>query len=172
MHSWIPTYSKGKFDILYPKSEDVHVVDIAHSLSQKVRYNGHGDPFYSVAQHSVICATFAPTEFKRIALLHDANEAYLPDIPTPIKELIKGWRKLEEKIEAAIFPAFGLDVEIPPEVKEIDHRLVLDEAVELGFDIEDWLYNELYTPLGVSFTPVGWREAEMLFLAAFNHLFG
>ena len=172
MHSWIPTHTGGRFNLLKPRTEDVNILDIAHGLAQKVRYNGQGNTFYSVAQHAVICSIFVEPEFQKIALLHDANEAYLPDIPTPVKEVIRGWRELEEHLESFIFPAFGLDAKIPEEVKVIDHRLVLDEAKELGFDTQDWIYAEKYEPLGISITPLEWRPAEFLFISRFNLLFG
>lgn len=62
------------------------VEQIAHSLSMQCRFNGHGQSFYSVAQHSVLCCDLAPDQLKPYALFHDANEVILGDITTPVQE--------------------------------------------------------------------------------------
>ena len=51
---WMQTYSGFQFWPLDPRPEEIHVIDIAHSLANQCRYAGHCREFYSVAQHSVL----------------------------------------------------------------------------------------------------------------------
>lgn len=107
-----------------PKHGDVDLGVIVWSLAQKVRFGGHGRIFYSVAQHSVLVSELAEAIFtgkgenpKYVrelawhALFHDAHEAYLADIPSPIKKLPwleEKWRKLEDDWDRVIFDEFGV----------------------------------------------------------------
>jgi len=81
--------------------KDIHPKDIVHALQNKCRFTGHTSRFYSVGQHSCIVSEIvqwlysgeenqSPITLKTLvqqATLHDADEAYLPDIPSPIKQL-------------------------------------------------------------------------------------
>jgi len=60
-----------------------------------------------------------PDELKLKALLHDAGEAYLVDIPSPIKHLdcMAGYRSIEDNLQRSIYELFGVD---PGESQEID----------------------------------------------------
>jgi hypothetical protein len=58
---------------------------IAHSLACQCRYLGHTKKFYSIAQHSCHVHDILPPEFRFVGLMHDAPEAYLGDVVTPIK---------------------------------------------------------------------------------------
>jgi 5'-deoxynucleotidase YfbR-like HD superfamily hydrolase len=62
----------------------IHIEDITHALSQRCRYAGHTPGFYSVAQHLVLCSDQALKlcpDLALTALMHDASEAYLSDLP-------------------------------------------------------------------------------------------
>jgi 5'-deoxynucleotidase YfbR-like HD superfamily hydrolase len=82
--------------------------DIAKSLSKQCRFNGNlpGEEFYSVAKHSVALASYFITKGDiggaQIALLHDACEAYIGDVSTPIKAVLPGFRALEALVESQI----------------------------------------------------------------------
>src|SRR6266496_3875421 len=79
--------ASGKwFNVFNPKPEDVDIRDIAHALSNQCRFTGHTKEFYSVAQHSVLVSTFCAPEDAAWGLLHDASEAYLSDIASPVKK--------------------------------------------------------------------------------------
>src|ERR1700744_4853571 len=88
MNGWIQTFTGKKFSPLAPRPEDVDIRDIAHALAMKCRFNGHCSPFYSIAEHSVRVSWLLEQQGKREALwglMHDAADAYLPDLGAPIK---------------------------------------------------------------------------------------
>lgn len=105
-------------------------VDIAHALSHLCRFGGHVRGFLSVAQHSLNVARRCAPEYRLYALLHDAAEAYILDIPRPLKSSLvfrsaqgdKTYRKLEDEILQAILWHFGLTMPIPNAVKRADDQ--------------------------------------------------
>ena len=112
-------------NVINPRIEDINIQDIAHALSHLCRFGGHTKRFYSVAQHSMTCAKIAPDALKLTALLHDASEAYLLDIPTPIKQLLPAYKVMEDRFQALIAKKFGLVYPFPQEIHDID-RLMLE----------------------------------------------
>jgi hypothetical protein len=93
---------------------DVRIADIAHALSLICRFGGHCVEHYSVAQHSLLVARIledmgAPAEAQLCGLMHDAHEAYVGDVPTPIKAMLcQAWADLEHQAEDVVLSAFGL----------------------------------------------------------------
>src|SRR4051794_27255584 len=86
----IPTASGARFDPFAPDAASIEIRDIAHALGNLCRFGGHCRVFYSVAQHSCLVADLverrgAGVECVHWALLHDASEAYLGDLPHPVK---------------------------------------------------------------------------------------
>lgn len=79
--SYIQTLSGKHFNYLDIQQDDIVIEDIATALSHICRFAGHLPEFYSVGQHSVLTSHLVPQEFALEALLHDAAEAYLQDIP-------------------------------------------------------------------------------------------
>jgi hypothetical protein len=110
-----------------PRSEEIRIEDIAHSLSMQCRYAGHCKQFYSVAEHSCHLHDFVSPEHRAWALLHDASEAYLVDVPRPVKPFLSGYKEAENNIMKVIAARFGLGDE-PMAVKEADGRILADEA--------------------------------------------
>lgn len=129
--TWMLTRSGRRFDPIDPRPEMIDLLDIAHGLSQECRYAGQCRLFYSVAQHSVLVSEIVPHEIAFEALLHDATEAYIKDIPRPIKVLLPDYRQLEAKVDAAIRLRFGLPVQPSPEVKHADLVLLATERRDL-----------------------------------------
>lgn len=128
----IRTYTGKYVDPLNMTEDDICIEDIAHALSQIPRFGGHLPQFYSVAQHSVlVCSEFTKVhtmEFPtlRIAgLLHDASEAYLLDIPKPIKDRIPEYGACEEKIMCKVANKYDFDYPLPDAIKRMD-TLVLE----------------------------------------------
>lgn len=117
---WIETYTGRRFCPLDPRPEDVCLTDIVWALSQKCRYTGHCATFFSVAEHSVLVSRLVPAEAKLWGLLHDAAEAYLPDVARPIKRSLAGFEAIEERVLRAIAEALGLPWPVPDVVWEAD----------------------------------------------------
>jgi len=88
--------------------------------------------FLSVAEHCVHICRAAPLGLKREALMHDASEAYLVDMPRPIKAMLPQYTVLEKGIERAIANKFGLRYPWPPEIKALDNAILLAEWNTLG----------------------------------------
>ena len=124
--AWVQTTSGGKVDLLDPRPSQINLIDIARSLSRIPRFNGHtrNNAPWSVAAHSMlvadIVASGAPTDGQLIlaALLHDAHEAYIGDLISPMKVALghatmQTWRRIEQTLQAAIHDVFGLPAELP-----------------------------------------------------------
>jgi hypothetical protein len=124
---WIQTAIGGQFWPIDPRPDEVEVEDIAHALSLLCRFGGHCLRFYSVAEHSVLLARAAKPEHRLWALLHDASEAYLVDVPRPIKRFLGGYSEAEDKIMRAVCQRFGMPDQMPAEVKDLDTRILTDE---------------------------------------------
>jgi 5'-deoxynucleotidase YfbR-like HD superfamily hydrolase len=127
----LTTWSGRKIDYVNPSPEDICIVDVATALSRECRYAGHASHFYSVAQHSVLCSRIVPHGLAIEALLHDAAEAYIKDIPTPLKHLLPDYKVIEARFERAIRVHFGLPKEPSHAVKDADNILLVTEVRDL-----------------------------------------
>lgn len=118
-----------------PRPEDIHWPDVVIHLSRICRYGGALHPgisgIYSVAQHSVLAHDAAPSELKLEALLHDAHEAFVGDMISPMKRDLPDYADLERLNELVLRKAAGLQKRKSPEVKEIDRRLYATEVRDL-----------------------------------------
>ena len=170
-HGWIQLYSGRKFKPFDVKSSDISIHDIAHSLSNMCRFTGHCKSFYSVAQHSVLVSHVVAPELSLCGLLHDASEAYLVDVPKPLKRMstFDEYRKLEEQIQTIIFNKFGWTKGELPEVKKADVQLLATEARDLMSPLHpEWI--QPCKPLPFTITPLEPSAAKMLFLERFKEL--
>lgn len=166
--NFIGTYTGKKFHYLSPKPEEIDIVDIAHALSLKCRFSGHVKVFYSVAEHSIRVSEIMPEHLKLEALLHDAAEAYMPDVPRPIKESF-GLSKFEDTIQDMIFKKFGISNK-SPQVKEADNILIATEARDLMANMDGWA--ELPEPLPGVITPMRIpADVEWYFICLFDELY-
>ncbi len=125
----ILTISGQYFPYESPETYDFNIEEIAHSLARLCRFTGHvnTDGIYSVAQHSVLVSFIVPDELKVAALLHDAAEAYMGDVNSPLKQLLPEYKKIEKKVEKAIFNHFGRPWPKHPAIKQADLRLLAAE---------------------------------------------
>jgi len=129
--TWIQTYTGKRFDLLDIDIEQIDIFDIAHALANTCRFAGHCRTFYSVAQHSIHVSYLVPHEHARVALMHDAAEAYLTDIPAPFKQLMPDYQVIEQHVWSAIARRFDLPSELPAEVKRADLVALATERRDL-----------------------------------------
>lgn len=123
----IRTYSGIYMNVFEPTLDMICIEDIAHSLSMQCRFGGHLPRFYSVAQHSINCCNYVPEEYKLDALMHDAAEGYLLDMPSPIKKLLPDYKILVKQMEKLIAKKYGLDYPFKPVIHEADSVLLKHE---------------------------------------------
>ncbi|MEO1952975.1 hypothetical protein, partial [Thioclava sp.] len=167
--AWMQTPTGIAFWPMDPRPSEIKIDDIAHALSNLCRYLGHTRDFYSVAQHSVLVARALPPELRAWGLLHDASEAYLVDVPRPVKPYLTGYREAEEVMERAVADAFDLCWPMPPEVKRVDNAILADEAAQLmTTPPRDWRLQE--PPLGISIDPWSPQTAKRRFLETFHEI--
>lgn len=119
----ITTLSGRWFDILHPDSYNYNIEEIAEALSRLCRYTGHTNGFYSVAEHSVLVSHAVPEKYALIGLLHDASEAFVGDVSSPLKALLPGYRDIENNIQQAIANHFFLSYPFPEEIHDADKRV-------------------------------------------------
>lgn len=169
---WMSTYSGGRFWPLDPRADEIDIHDIAHALSMACRYAGHVQRFYSVAEHCVLlCDSFAGRPaLQRWALLHDASEAYLVDVPRPLKRHLAGYADAEARVMAAVCGRYGLPPDMPAPVVEADNRILNDEREQALWPARDH-WSIPGGPIGVTLAFWAPAEAEAAFLDRFDRLF-
>ena len=134
----IRTYSGFYIDPLNPDPGAIDIRDIAHALTNQCRFAGHTQRRFSVAQHSIMVADSVPQEHKLAALLHDASEAYLLDIPTPVKAQLSGYMEAEDRLMQVIAKKFGFAYPLHMSIKAADknalewewHNCVVNDNIE------------------------------------------
>lgn len=132
---WISTYTGKRFFPFDPRAEDIDISDICHALSNTCRFGGHCADFYSVAQHSSLVSLMCPPGLELWGLLHDASEAFLGDVPSPLKKMpeFEAYRKAEKNLMNVICDVFSLPHDEPNAVKLVDKRILATEARDLTF---------------------------------------
>ena len=176
MGPYIELISGKLFYFLDAKETDFVIQDIAHALSNTCRYTGHCSKFYSVAEHSVLVSKLlSGTEFELAGLLHDAAEAYLPDVASPIKQYLPDYNALEDKLMATISSKWGFEYPLHPAVKHCDLVMLSTEAHYLipskGNSWDLWEYRKRpHVDDGIKPSCVEPRVAKSLFLDRFYEL--
>jgi 5'-deoxynucleotidase YfbR-like HD superfamily hydrolase len=169
MSNKIRTYTGIDINPFEPSREQIHIEDIAHALSNECRWNGHCHTFYSVAQHCVIGAkallAIGETLAAKTFLLHDASEAYLKDLPSPVKEQLPGYKEAEFKLQETIYMALTghEEYEIADIVKA--HKLV--KEYDLHLRETEW-QEVMLSNRGICWTP---NVAKAEFLKMYSKLF-
>lgn len=134
-------YVRGEFEIEVPSGKCLDFIDpqpgsivledIAHSLAQISRFGGHASRRYSVAEHAVrvswkLMDMGCNDVLQMAGLHHDDAEAYLGDIPSPLKGLFGySYRSLTRSIDQVIFVALARSkrntfAPHPPNLWEVD----------------------------------------------------
>lgn len=181
MYGHILTYTGRMVPPASLESKHVCLEDIAHSLAYQCRYLGHCVTTYTIAQHCVLCATImTEREGKQAALLHDASEAYLADISSPLKDLpeFSPYLQLEERIQTLIYMKYlGKVPDCDRKLDDIDSPLHhIDKHLSI-LEMQALTHNWEYVPLAnvipcVRIPIIPWtpKESEERFLLAANLL--
>lgn len=171
--SAIQLYS-GKFiELTAPEPKDIEILDIAHALSNLCRFTGHCTTFYSVAQHSTLVShyidpTYSNPRLNLAGLLHDASEAYLGDMASPLKNLMPSYKQMEWAFQAVISQCFDVDL-VDSQVHEADQRILGDEVANLMSPHDAWK-KWLTMGYGAIITPVLPNVAKNDFLSQYDIL--
>lgn len=171
--AWIQTYSGRRFNPTNPVVDAIVIQDIAHSLSMQCRFSGHTRSFYSVAQHCVLVSYICDSLDALWGLLHDASEAYLVDVPSPLKRSgqFESYIRYEKQMMEAICKRFGLPLGEPHSVKKADKTLLATEARDLMGPLRsDWA--QPCEPLPFKIVPLMPQEAKRLYMKRFFDLTG
>jgi 5'-deoxynucleotidase YfbR-like HD superfamily hydrolase len=168
----IITYTGLYIDVVHIKPEQVQPADIAIGLSRECRFGNHTKKYYSVADHSVWCMKKArelypsDTVLHLKMLLHDAHEAYLGDMCTPLVDsidaLAPGFKDIigmvKQRVQSAIDIRFGIRGTLDDErVKAID-KMALE--YEWENKVEAW----------TGFPPVSMETSASIWLEYFKEL--
>jgi hypothetical protein len=171
---WIQVASGGRFWPMDPRPSEVNIEDIAHTLSNQCRFSGHVSEFYSVAQHSVLVSLWCDPADALWGLLHDASEAYLIDVPRPIKRLpeMQAYRAAEDAVMECVRERFGLGQYMPASVHAADEKALATEARDLMSPLDPgwsyWLDDIDADPTRIH--PVAPDVARRAFLARWDEL--
>lgn len=168
--SSILTYTGKMFDTANPNPELIDINDIAHSLANSCRYNGHCRDFYSVAEHSIYVSEQLPENLALWGLLHDATETYVGDVVKPLKNFLLDFQKAEEKAMKAVAEKFELGLPEPDEVKIADYRMLLTEQEQLFNYQFDFSKHPVKPYDNVRIRCWAPRTAERIFLTRFYEL--
>jgi uncharacterized protein len=185
----IDTASGMRLDLDDPRPEDIRIEDVAGGLSKVCRFGAQPREYYSVAQHALLVQRLVVEaghpELALVGLHHDSHEAYLCDIPTPLKRKIAKatnvYNETCSTLDRVIAEAFGFEwpEDGSPEqraIKDVDRRALLMEAAQLLPDggealrRDKGLGEEEYRDLAGLEEPLVPAEAEKLFLRTHTDL--
>lgn len=175
---YIQVNSGRRFYVLDPRPEDITINDIAHALSNICRFTGHGNRFYCVGEHSILCARVArklgySTLQQLYCLMHDGSESVVNDLARPVKQNIPQYKEVEDCIMAVIWEVAGIPKPTEEDykvVKKIDNTLLINEMEQLmkrndvPTDIE---YEQMYVDLSVGYNA---GESKIPFLTMYVSL--
>lgn len=148
-----------QFDFARPETTPLTIDDIAWGLSRELRYSNQSHHGLSVAEHCIRGAglPFVPDEFKLGILLHDASEAVMRDIASPLKDLLPDYRMVEYRVQGSIYKSFG--IKAPP--LELIHQV--DDAMR------EWEMDFLFDE-DAEYPTMDCDEAYIAFLEAFDEI--
>ncbi len=179
MKPFIETYCGYTFQPLTPKCQDIKIVDVAHALSNQGRFTGHTRFFYSVAEHSVRVAELVKqlggdTRTQLWGLLHDSSEAYLVDVPSPLKRSpgFAAYRRAEKTLMVAVCKRFGLPKLRPTIVYRADAMLLATEVRDLMHGDRPYWKKLIEVPIKERIRPWSSYVARYEFLKTFEALGG
>ncbi len=121
----------------------------------------------------MLVSRLLPPELAMHGLLHDAAEAFIGDVASPLKQLLPDYKAIERKVEAAIWRQFGLPEVLDRAVVDADLTLLATERRDLmptEADNSHWAGLERYAPMKGKIIPMRPGNAAMLFLNRYRLL--
>lgn len=164
-------HSGNYFSYDRPHDSQWTLEDIAHGLAMTCRFGGQARRYYSVAEHSVYVSQLVPEELAWDALMHDAAEAFICDMPKPLKEMLPDYKRIEKHVESAIIERYGLRDPMPPEIKMADIQMLRAEQVQIMRNNDDWHWTFNVPEPAITIAALGPDDAKALFLARAAELF-
>lgn len=158
------------YSYVNPEQNKWTIEDIALSLSNLCRYSGQVGKFYSIAQHSYLVSYAVDQKYALDGLLHDGVEAFMVDVPTPLKQLLPDYKELEAKHEAEMFKRFGLEYPMNAAVHKADRELLCAEVRDMKQPHQHWAFasaDVTHIPHIVPWTPY---MANKMFLKRYYEL--
>jgi len=141
----IITYTGKWFNVFNPDLKAINIRDIAHALSLQCRWSGHTKFHYSIASHSLWVSKNLVTKQDKLAgLCHDFSEAYLVDIPRPIKMYFSQYKEIEDNLMKCISQVFGFEYPMNKKVKEMDNQALRWEWNKFILEDDKWNKNLKY----------------------------
>ena len=174
MDPYIETYMGHRVYFGDITTDKISIIDIAHALSHICRFTGHTKEFYSVAQHSVLVADAQRTlPEKRAGLLHDASEAYVNDLPSPLKACtdLGDYKNLENRFHDVINQKYHINEGMTPNIKKADLQALFTEKRDVILNDSDWGWGEEIELFDEVIIPLSSKDAKALFLERFIELF-
>lgn len=115
-----------------PELMDLSPEQIALSLGREYRFWNQTE--LTVAEHCTNMAQYFQDkypnqpELAKWAMIHEIGEVTLGDVATPIKDIVPGLRKNEDKLLAKYAKEHGLSPKMPKEVHILDKKMMFTEA--------------------------------------------
>ncbi|MCC6200380.1 MAG: phosphohydrolase [Moraxellaceae bacterium] len=164
------TYKGNRF---YPgegRIDHIDIEDVAHALAYQCRFNGHTQYFYSVAQHSLMVASLVPREQRLAGLLHDAAEAYMGDMVSPLKAVMPDFAAAEGALMRQIGGRFSVNLNDDDGlIRKADLIALATEKRDLLPNAcEPWPCLEGIEPHHLPLQPLTASAAKTAFLAAWH----
>lgn len=124
--------SNGQYFNFDEPDPSVITIDvIAGALSKMCRFTGHCSRFYSVAEHSVRASYLVDEDIALETLMHDATEALVADISTPLKWQLPDYQAIERRLERLVAERFELVFPLPAGVEQADLIMLAWERRDL-----------------------------------------
>lgn len=114
-NTWIQDYNGNQFDLVNPTVDTLDFEVTAHCLSRIPRFNGHTVQKWPAAAHVCCVSGLLILEGQNLetvlyGLHHDDSEAYMCDIPSPLKYMpgMEKYRETEHKYQDVVIEKLGI----------------------------------------------------------------
>jgi uncharacterized protein len=167
---WTETYTGKRLHLFNPDPSEIDLESIAHGLGGMPRFSAQANPWYSVCQHSVLGSELCAPENSLAFLFHDAAEAFVLDLPSPLKhsDELKGYVGVENGLQSVIFDKFVIGAYDIADIKLTDTRMYITERNALMKPLDDW--DTSVEPYNIKITPWSPKYSEAMFIKKYNEL--